>query len=62
MEKGFQKNDYNSNTQNAQGGNRPVNIGVSIVGDSPKEPLKCWESGEPHLRRNFPRLNPKTRT
>jgi hypothetical protein len=29
--------------------------------DSPKEPLKCWECGEPHPRRSFPCLNPITR-
>jgi hypothetical protein len=62
MEKGFQRKDYHSNTQNAQGGNKPVNLGVKKVGDSPREPLKCWECGEPHLRRNCPRLNPTVRT
>ena len=24
---------------------------------APKEPLKCWECGEPHLRRNCPRYS-----
>jgi hypothetical protein len=25
-------------------------------GDNSNEPLKCWECGEPHLRRNYPCL------
>jgi hypothetical protein len=62
MEKGFQKKDYHSNTQSAQGGGRPVNLGVKKVGDNPREPLKCWECGEPHLRRNCPRLISTART
>jgi hypothetical protein len=62
MEKGFQRKDYHSNTQNSQGGNKKTNLGVKKVGDSPREPLKCWECGEPHLRRNCPCLNPTTRT
>jgi hypothetical protein len=62
MEKGFQKKYYHSNNQNAQGGGRPVNLGVKKVGDNPREPLKCWECGEPHLRRNCPCLISTTRT
>ena len=56
MEKGFQRKDYHSNTQNSQGGNKKNNPRVKKVGDGPREPLKCWECGEPHLRRNFPCL------
>jgi len=29
---------------------------VKKFGDNSREPLKCWECGEPHLRRNCPRL------
>jgi hypothetical protein len=25
-------------------------------GDVPRKPLKCWECGEPHLRKNCPHL------
>jgi hypothetical protein len=56
MEIFFQNKDYHSNTQTAQGGGRPVNLGVKKVGDIPREPLKCWECAEPHLRRKFPHL------
>jgi hypothetical protein len=45
MEKGFQRKDYHSNTQNTQWGNKPVNLGFTNIGDSPREPLKCWECG-----------------
>jgi hypothetical protein len=31
-------------------------------GDNSCEPLKCWECGEPHLRRNCPCLNSANRT
>jgi hypothetical protein len=62
MAKGFQKKYYHSNTQSAQGGGRPVNQGVKKVGDNPREPLKCWECGEPHLRRNCPHLISMART
>jgi hypothetical protein len=47
---------------NTQGGGKPVNLGTNKFGDSPREPLKCWECGEPHLRRNYPRLTSTTRT
>jgi hypothetical protein len=45
-----------------QGGGKPVNLGTKKFGDSPHEPLKCWECGEPHLRRNCPCLNSSNRT
>jgi hypothetical protein len=62
MEKGFQKKDYHSNSQNDQERGRPVNLRVKKVGDNPREPLKCWECEEPHLRRNCPCLISTTRT
>ena len=45
-----------------QGSGKPVNLGTKKFGDSPREPLKCWECGEPHLRRNCPHLNLANRT
>jgi hypothetical protein len=33
----------------AQGGNKPINLGFKKITDSPRELLKCWECGEPHL-------------
>ena len=45
MEKGFQKKDYHSNTQSAQWGGGPINMGDKKVGDNLKEPLKCLECG-----------------
>ena len=62
MAKSFQKKDCHSNTQSAQRGGKLINLGVKKVGDSPREPLKCWECGEPHLRRNCPRLISIART
>jgi hypothetical protein len=49
-----------TNHPSTQGGGKPVNLGTKKFGDNPWEPLKCWECGEPHLRRNFPRLSMKT--
>jgi len=62
MSKGFQRNDYSTNTQQAQGGNKPFNLGFKRIPDGPREPLKCLECGDPHLRRNCPRLNRSNRT
>jgi hypothetical protein len=62
MEKSFKKKDYHSNTQRAQGVGRRVNLGVNKVGDNPREVLKCWECGEPHLRINCPCLISTSRT
>jgi hypothetical protein len=62
MEKSFQIKDYHCNTRSAQGEGRPVNLGVKKVWDNLREPLKCWECGEPHLRRNFPCLISTMRT
>jgi hypothetical protein len=57
-EKGFPRKDFHSNYPNTQGnGKPPVNMGTNKFGDSPREPLKCWECGEPHLGRNRPRIN-----
>jgi len=39
-----------------QGSGKPVNLGMKKFGDNACEPLKCWECGETHLRRNCPRL------
>jgi hypothetical protein len=55
--KRFPRKYFHSNNHNTQGGGKPVNLGIKNFGDSPREPLKCWECGEPHLRRNSPRLN-----
>jgi hypothetical protein len=62
MTKGFQRNDHSSSTQQVQGGNKPVNLGFKKIVDSPREPLKCWECGEPHLQINYPHLNPTRKT
>ena len=34
-----------------------MNLGPKGAARSTKEPLKCWEFGEPHLQRTFPHLN-----
>jgi hypothetical protein len=62
MTKRFQRNGHSSNTQQIQRGNKPINLGFKKIVDSPREPLKCWECGEPHLRRNCPHLNPTSST
>ena len=54
--KRFPRKDFHSNHANTQGSGKPVNLGMKKFGDNPHEPLKCWECGEPHLRRNYPRL------
>jgi hypothetical protein len=41
---------------NTQRNIKLVNLGMKKFGDSAREPLKCWECGEPHLRRNCPCL------
>jgi hypothetical protein len=60
--KGFPRKDYHSNYPNTQGSGKPVNLGMKKFGDSLHEPLKCWECGEPHLRRNCPCLNSANKT
>jgi hypothetical protein len=55
--KSFPRKYFHSNNPNMQGNGKPVNLGTKKFGDSPREPLKCWECGEPHIRRNCPRLN-----
>jgi hypothetical protein len=62
MANNFQRKYFHSNNQNTQGGGRSVNLRAKKIGDSPMETLKCWECGEPHLRRNCPRLNSTGRT
>jgi hypothetical protein len=57
MENGFQRKDYHTNTHHTKGGHKTINLGFKKVGASPREPLKCWECGEPHLQRNCPFLN-----
>jgi hypothetical protein len=54
--KSFPRKDFHSSHPNTQGNGKPVNLGTNKFGDSSREPLKCWECGEPHLRRNCPRL------
>ena len=44
-----------------QKGNKPVNFGPKGFIGTPKEPQRCWECGEPHLRENFPRFNEENR-
>jgi hypothetical protein len=53
--KSFPRKDFHSNHPNTQGSGKPVNLGMKKFGDNPREPLKCWECREPHLRRNCPR-------
>jgi hypothetical protein len=48
--------DFHSNPLNRQGRGKLVNLGTKNFGDNSHEPLKCWECGEPHLKRNYPRL------
>jgi hypothetical protein len=60
--KKFLRKYFHSNKQNTQGGGKPVNLGTKKFGDSPKEPLKCWECREPKLRRNYPHLTSIART
>jgi hypothetical protein len=38
-------------------GNKSVNLGFKKTNDNPREPLKCWGCGEPHLLRNCPYKN-----
>jgi hypothetical protein len=45
-----------------QGSGKLVNLGMKKFWDNSHEPLKCWECGEPHLRRNYPRLIATNRT
>jgi hypothetical protein len=60
--KSFSRKDFHSNLPNTQGSGKPVNLGMRRFGDNSHEPLKCWECGEPHLRRNCPRLSSTNRT
>jgi hypothetical protein len=60
--KSFPRKYFHSNNQNTQGGGKLVNLGTKKFGDNLRELLKCWECGEPHLRRNCPRLTSATRT
>jgi hypothetical protein len=61
--KGFPRNYFHSNYPSTQGnGKIPVNMGTKKFGDGPHEPLKCWECGGPHLRRNCPCINTTNRT
>jgi hypothetical protein len=60
--KSFPRKDFHSNHLNMQGSGKLVKLGMNKFGDNSREPLKCWECGEPHLRRNFPRLIAANRT
>jgi hypothetical protein len=59
--KSFLRKDFHSYHPNMQGIGKPVNLGTKKFGDSSRKPLKCWECGEPHLRRNCPCLMPANR-
>jgi len=54
--KNFLRKDFHSNHLNTQGSGKSVNLGTKKFGDSFHAPLKCWEYGEPHVRRNYRRL------
>ena len=58
----FPRKYFYTNNKNTQGGAKSVNLGTKKFGDSPHELLKCWECGEPHLRRNYPRLTLSSKT
>jgi hypothetical protein len=60
--KSFPRKEFHSNHTNTQGSGKPVNLGIKKFGDNPREPLKCWECGKPHLRRNCLHLSSKNRT
>jgi hypothetical protein len=60
--KSFPRKDFHSNHPLMQGSGKPVNLGMKKFGDNYREQLKCWECGEPHLRRNCPRLIASNRT
>jgi hypothetical protein len=51
-----------SNHPNTQGRGKLVNLGTKKFGDNSREPVKYWECGEPHLRRNLPHLIAANRT
>jgi hypothetical protein len=53
---------FHSNHLNTQGSGKLVNLGTKKFGDNSREPLKCWQCGEPHLRRNCPGLIAANRT
>ena len=57
MPRNLQGNSYNKNEHLPQKSVKPANLGIKGVLVTPKEPLKCSECGEPHLRINFPRFN-----
>ena len=54
--KSFPRKNFHSNHLNAQGSGKRVNLGTKKFGDNSSEPLKFWECGEAHLRRNCPCL------
>jgi hypothetical protein len=54
--KSFPRKDFHSNHQNTKGSGKPINLGTKKFGDNSCEPLRCWECGESHLRRNCPHL------
>ena len=60
--KGFPRKEVHSNYLNTQGSGKPVNLGMKKFGDNSRKPLKCWECGETHIRRNCPRLIAANRT
>jgi hypothetical protein len=60
--KRFPRNDSHFNHPNMLSSGKSINLGMKKFGDNPCEPLKFWECGEPHLRRNYPRLISANRT
>jgi hypothetical protein len=60
--KSFPRKYFYSNNQKTEGGGKPINLGKKKFWDNPSELLKCWESGEPHLRGNYPCLTSAVKT
>ena len=61
MPRNFQGNSYNKNEKISQKNVKPANMGIKGVVRTPKEPLKCWECGETHLRINCQCFNGTSR-
>jgi hypothetical protein len=54
--KSFPRKDFHSKHLNMQGSGKPVNLETKKFWENSRKPLKCWECGGPHLRRNYPCL------
>ena len=57
LPRNLQGNSYINNEQLPQKNYKPMNLGPKGTMGAPKDPLKCWEWGYPHLQRNYPCLN-----